>query len=340
VPRLTHNFPEESAPIEGGSASGGAPPPDGSSPSGAVVLSFFLVYVLWGATFFAMRIGVQSFPPLILAGMRHLSVGLVLYPLLRWRTGIRPTAEQWRTAAITGVLLLMVGNGGVCWAEQTVPSGIAALLVATVTLWMVIVDWLRPNGHRPSARVLFGIVLGFAGMVVLVGPAKLGLSGRVDPVGAAVLIAASLAWACGSLYSKHGALPSSPMLGVAMQGLCGGAVLWIAAIFGGELGRFHPAAAPLRAWMAVGYLFVFGSCIGFTAYLYILKNSTAARVGTYAFVNPVVALIIGCLLGGEALTPRTLLAAAVILTAVVLVITVPHRDPREAADTLPAPGEA
>jgi drug/metabolite transporter (DMT)-like permease len=130
------------------------------------------------------------------------------------------------------------------------------------------------------------------------------------------------------------------MLGVAMQGLCGGAVLWIAAIFGGELGRFHPAAAPLRAWMAVGYLFVFGSCIGFTAYLYILKNSTAARVGTYAFVNPVVALIIGWLLGGEALTPRTLLAAAVILTAVVLVITVPHRDPREAADTLPAPGEA
>jgi drug/metabolite transporter (DMT)-like permease len=205
---------------------------------------------------------------------------------------------------------------------------------------MVIVDWLRPNGHRPSARVLFGIVLGFAGMVILVGPAKLGLSGRVDPAGAGVLIAASLAWACGSLYSKHGTLPSSPMLGVAMQGLCGGAALWIAAIFGGELGRFHPAAAPLRAWMAVGYLFVFGSCIGFTAYLYILKNSTAARVGTYAFVNPIVALIVGWLLGGEALTSRTLLAAAVILTAVVLVITAPHRDAREAADTLPAPGEA
>jgi drug/metabolite transporter (DMT)-like permease len=340
VPRLTYNFPEEPAPVEGGIANGGARPHDGSSPTGAVVLSFGLVYVLWGATFFAMRIGVQSFPPLILAGMRHLSVGLVLYPLLRWRTGIRPTTEQWRTAAITGVLLLMVGNGGVCWAEQTVPSGIAALLVATVTLWMVIVDWLRPNGHRPSARVLFGIVLGFAGMVILVGPAKLGLSGRVDPVGAGVLIAASLAWACGSLYSKHGTLPSSPMLGVAMQGLCGGAALWITALFAGEMGRFHPAAAPLRAWMAVGYLFVFGSCIGFTAYLYILKKSTAARVGTYAFVNPIVALIIGWLLGGEALTPRTLLAAAVILTAVVLVITAPHRDAREAADTLPAPGEA
>ena len=340
MPRLTYNFPEEPAAIKGGSANGGARRPDGSSPTGAVVLSFGQVYVLWGATFFAMRIGVESFPPLILAGMRHLSVGLVLYPLLRWRTGIRPTAEHWRTAAVTGALLLMIGNGGVCWAEQTVPSGIAALLVATVALWMVIVDWVRPKGHKPSARVLFGIVLGFAGMVILVGPAKLGSSGRVDPVGAGVLIAASLAWACGSLYSKHGTLPSSPMLGVAMQGLCGGAALWIAALFGGEIGRFHPASAPLRAWMAVGYLFVFGSCIGFTAYLYILKNSTAARVGTYAFVNPVVALLIGWLLGGEALTPRTLLAAAVILTAVVLVITVPHRDPREAADRLPAPGEA
>ena len=338
--RLTYNFPEEPAPTKSGIANGGARRPDGSSPTGAVVLSFGLVYVLWGATFFAMRIGVESFPPLILAGMRHLSVGLVLYPLLRRRTGIRPTAEHWRTAAVTGALLLMIGNGGVCWAEQTVPSGIAALLVATVALWMVIVDWVRPKGHRPSARVLFGIVLGFAGMAILVGPAKLGLSGRVDPVGAGVLIAASLAWACGSLYSKHGTLPSSPMLGVAMQGLCGGAALWIAALFGGEIGRFHPASAPLRAWMAVGYLFVFGSCIGFTAYLYILKNSTAARVGTYAFVNPIVALIIGWLLGGEALTPRTLLAAAVILTAVVLVITVPHRDPRAAADTLPAPGEA
>jgi drug/metabolite transporter (DMT)-like permease len=130
------------------------------------------------------------------------------------------------------------------------------------------------------------------------------------------------------------------MLGVAMQGLCGGAALWITAFFAGEMGRFHPAAAPMRAWMAVGYLFVFGSCIGFTAYLYILKKSTAARVGTYAFVNPIVALMIGWLLGGEALTPRTLLAAAVILTAVVLVITAPHRDPREASDTLPAPGEA
>ena len=303
-------------------------------------MNFAAVYLLWGSTFYAMRIGLEGFPPLLLAGTRHLSVGLVMYPLLRWRTGIKPSLEQWKTAAISGVLLLCVGNGGVCWAELTVPSGIAALLVTTVTLWMVIVDWLRPGGHKPSTRILFGIVLGFAGMAILVGPTRLGLSGRVDPVGAVILIVASLAWACGSLWSKHGSLPSSPLLGVAMQGLCGGAALWILGLFDGEVARFHPTQIPLRPWLAVGYLFVFGSCIGFSAYLYILKKSTAARVGTYAFVNPIVALGIGWLLGGEALTQRTLLAAAVILTAVVLVITAPHRTPREAEDALPAPGEA
>jgi len=321
-------------------ASGGPQAGKESTWTPFLILNFAAVYLLWGGTFFAMKLGVESFPPLILAGMRHFTVGLTLYPILRWRSGVRPTMAQWRTAAISGVLLLCVGNGGVCWAEQTVPSGVAALLVATVTLWMVIVDWLRPGGHKPSGRILFGIVLGFAGMVVLVGPARLGLSGRVDPVGAAVLIVASLAWACGSLYSKHGELPSSPLLGVAMQGLCGGGALWIVALLNGELAKFHPMAAPARAWLAVGYLFVFGSCIGFSAYLYILKKSTAARVGTYAFVNPMVALAIGWLLGGEALSQRTLVAAAVILTAVVLVITAPHRDPREAADALPAPGEA
>jgi drug/metabolite transporter (DMT)-like permease len=337
VPRATYNLPQETLPHP---ANGKNPLLNTQSQGALVILAFVAVYVLWGGTFYAMKLGVESFPPLILAGLRHFSVGLVLYPLLRWRTRIRPTVEQWRAAAVSGVLLLCIGNGGVCWAEQTVPSGIAALLVATVTLWMVIVDWLRPGGHKPSLRVVIGVTLGFAGMVVLVGPARLGQSGRVDPVGAGILVVASLAWACGSLYSKHGALPSPPMLGVAMQGLCGGAALWIAGFFTGEVASFHPTAVPARSWLAVGYLFLFGSCIGFTAYLYILKKSTAARVGTYAFVNPIVALLIGWLLGGETMSQRTLLAAAVILTAVVLVITAPHRDPREAEDALPAPGEA
>jgi len=303
-----------------------------------LILAFAAVYVIWGSTYLAMRVGVESIPPFLVAGIRHIIVGVVLYPLVRWKTAIRPTAEHWKTAAITGVLLLFLGNGSVCWAEQTVPSGIAALLVATVCLWMVLIDWIRPGGHRPSLRVLIGVVLGFAGLLFLVGPSKLGDSGRVDPIGAGVLVLASLAWACGSIYSKHAALPSSPMLGVAMQALCGGVTLWIAAFFFGEVHNLHFAQITFRSWMAVVYLAIFGSCLGFTAYIYMLKNSTAARVGTYALVNPVVALLLGSLFAGEPFTLRTLLSALVILSAVLLVITAPHSpsDP----DSAPAPTDA
>src|SRR5207245_3261580 len=148
-------------------------------------------------------------------------------------TGIKPTAANWRAAVVTGALLQFAGNGGVSWAEQTVPSGITALLVATVSLWLVIVDWLRPGGLKPVPRVVIGLLMGFAGMALLVGPARLGGSERVDPRGAAVLVIASLAWACGSLYSKHRGMPSSEMVGVAMRGLSGGAILLIVGVFGG-----------------------------------------------------------------------------------------------------------
>jgi len=264
-------------------------------------------------------------------------VGLLLYPILRRKTGIRPTAANWRTAVVTGALLLFVGNGGVSWAEQTVPSGIAALLVATVSLWLVIVDWLRPGGVKPAPRVAMGLLMGFAGLALLVGPAHLGGSERVDPRGAAVLVVASLAWACGSLYSKHGGMPNSPMLGVAMQSFAGGVILLIAGLFAGEFHALHLGTILHRSWLALAYLIVFGSGIGFSAYIYILHKSTAARVATYAFVNPVVALFLGWLIAGETITLRTVIAAAVILTAVILVITAPH--PAPVTDPVPAPGE-
>jgi drug/metabolite transporter (DMT)-like permease len=305
-----------------------------------VLVAFAAVYVVWGSTYLAIRIGIESFPPLILAGLRHTTVGLFLYPVLRWSTGIKPTASNWRTAVVTGFLLLFAGNGGVSWAEQTVPSGIAALLVATVSLWLVIVDWLRPGGTRPVPRVVLGLLIGFAGLALLVGPAHLGGSERVDPRGAAVLVAASLAWACGSLYSKHGGMPSSAMLGVAMQSLAGGVILLIAGLITGEFHGLHLGAISLRSWLAMAYLIAFGSGIGFSAYIYILHKSTAARVATYAFVNPVVALFLGWLVVGETITVRTVIAAAVILTAVILVITAPHRTPARVVETVPAPGEA
>jgi len=329
-------------PIEG---AGGKGVPTASAPGHArtttmVLTAFAAIYVVWGSTYLAIRIGIESFPPLMLAGLRHLCVGLILYPIFRWKTGIRPTAGHWRTAIVTGFLLLFVGNGGVSWAEQTVPSGVAALLVATVSLWLVILDWLRPNGIRPVFRVVVGLLLGFSGLVLLVGPAHLGGSGRVDPGGAGILVFASLAWACGSLYSKHGGMPSSPMLSVAMQSLAGGVVLLLVGLFTGEFRALHFAAVTARSWLALGYLIVFGSGIGFSAYIYILQKSTAARVGTYAFVNPVVALFLGWLFAGETITLRTMLAAGVILTAVILVITAPHPASSVARDPFPVPGEA
>jgi drug/metabolite transporter (DMT)-like permease len=306
-----------------------------------VIIAFALVYVVWGSTYLAIRVAIESFPPLLLAGSRHLLTGLILYPILRWKTGVRPTAAHWRMSFITGFLLLCIGNGGVCIAERTVPSGVTALLVATVSLWMVLVDWLRPGGLKPGLRVICGLLLGFGGLALLVGPKDLGGSGRVDPAGVGILVIASLAWASGSVYSKHsGGLSGSPLLGVAMQSLAGGASLWIAGIVAGQVSSLHLASVSPRSWAALGYLVVFGSMIGFTAYIYILKKSTATRVATYAFVNPVVALFLGWLLIGENITLRTVIAAAVILTAVLLVITAPHPKARRADSAAAQSAEA
>jgi drug/metabolite transporter (DMT)-like permease len=305
-----------------------------------VLVAFAAVYLIWGSTYLAIRVGVESFPPLLLAGSRHLVFGLLFYPFLRWKTGERPTLAHWRTAAFTGFLLLFVGNGGVCVAEQTVPSGVTALLVATVSLWMVLVDWLRPGGVRPVARVLMGLLLGFGGLALLVGPKDLGGSARINPVGVAILVVAAFAWACGSIYSKHGQMPSSPLLGATMQSLTGGIALWIVGWMSGEVRSLHLGAVSTRSWVAMAYLIFFGSMMGFTAYIYILKHSTATRVATYAFVNPVVALFLGWLILGESITTRTMLAAAVILAAVLLVITAPHRKPAEAGAALPETAEA
>ena len=318
-----------------------SPVPHASKGSKTLLLAAFAaVYVIWGSTYLAIRIGVESVPPLMLAGLRHFTVGALLYPLLRWKTGVRPTAIHWKTAAVTGFLLLFVGNGGVSWSEQVVPSGITAVLVAMVSFWLVIVDWLRPGGHRPVPKVLLGLVLGFAGVALLVGPIHLAGSERVDLSGVVVLVIACFAWACGSIYSKHGGMPSSALLGVAMQSLAGGVVLLFAGLVSGEFQRFHFAAVSWRSWVALAYLVVFGSGIGFTAYLYILQKSTAARVATYALVNPVVALFLGWLIAGEVISLRTVVAAFIILTAVILVITAPHRPQKRAQEPVPAPGEA
>jgi drug/metabolite transporter (DMT)-like permease len=316
------------------------PKPEPSPHPNLVLLCFGIVYVVWGSTFYAIRIGVESIPPHLLAGLRYLTAGLFLFPIMRIVTREKPTLAQWKTTFVTGFLLFAIGNGTVSWSELILPSGIAALLVATVSLWMVLVDWLRPGGVRPMPRVIAGFFLGFAGMALLIGPKHLGGSERINPIGAFALIGASLAWAIGSIYSRHHPLPHSPLLGAGMQTLCGGVLLCLTAFGIGEMRNFHVSNVTPRSWLALLYLMVFGTGLGFSAYAYILKHSTASRVATYAFVNPVVALFLGWFLASEPLTLRTALASGIILTAVLLVITAPHKTEIEAEEAIPTPGEA
>jgi drug/metabolite transporter (DMT)-like permease len=314
--------------------------PEHSNHPTLVLFCFAVVYLVWGSTFYAIRVGIECIPPRLLSGLRYLLAGLVFYPLFRATTKEKPTLPQWITALVVGALLFCIGNGTVSWAELTVPSGIAALLVATVSLWMVLVDWLRPGGVRPPPRVIAGFVLGFVGMALLVGPKHLGNSERIDPFGAFALIAASLAWSIGSIYLRHHPLPRSPLLGAGMQMLCGGVLLCLMSVAIGETRHFHVADVSLRSWLALLYLTAFGTALGFSAYAYILRHSTASHVATYALVNPVVALFLGWLLAAEPLTLRTGLASGIILTAVLLVITAPHKTAMEAEEAIPAPGEA
>ena len=281
-----------------------------------VIAGFATVYILWGSTYLAIRIGVGTIPPFVMGAIRFLIAGSVLYLLVRPRE--RPTLAQWKSAAIVGVLLLVFGNGAVMWAEQKVPSGIASLLAAVVPLWMVLLDWGRRGGTRPTAIVMTGVVLGLVGLVVLVDPfASSGIA--VDGTSALVLLGGSLSWAIGSLYSKHAPHHPSPLVGPAMQMLAGGAGLVVVSMLSGELTRFEPGAVSTHSALAVLYLVIFGSLVGYSAYIWLLRVATPSAVSTYAYVNPVVAVFLGWLILSEPLSPRTLVAAAIIVGAVALI---------------------
>ncbi|HEV8631542.1 MAG TPA: drug/metabolite exporter YedA [Thermoanaerobaculia bacterium] len=288
-----------------------------------VAAAFAAVYVLWGSTYLAIRFALETLPPFWMASSRFLIAGSLLYVWARRRGAAPPQRLHWRSALIVGGLLLLGGNGGVVWAEQRVPSGLAALLVATVPLWMVMLDGAGRGWRRPATQVLLGVALGLAGVALLVGPGRFAGGRGVDPLGAVVLIAASLSWTAGSLYSRRAPLPASPLLGTAMQMLGGGACLAVAGLVAGEWHRLDLAAASQRSLLAVAYLVVFGSLVGFTAYAWLLRVSTPPLVATYAYVNPVVAVLLGWAFAGEPVTARTLVAAAVIVGAVMLITT--HR---------------
>jgi drug/metabolite transporter (DMT)-like permease len=283
-----------------------------------LLAAFAAVYVVWGSTYLFIRFAVETLPPFVMAGARFAVAGAVLYLWARLRGAPTPSRAESRAAAIAGLFLLLGGNGAVVWAEQRVPSGVTALLVATVPVWIVLLDWLRPGGVRPRAGVFAGLGLGLVGLVLLVGRGTLGSDGA-DPVGAAVLLVGSILWAAGSLYVRHNPHSTSALVTNAVQMLAGGVALLVVGTAAGELGRLDLGAASTRSILSLLYLVIAGSLIGFTAYTYLLQVSTPAKVATYAYVNPVVAVFLGWAFAGEEITGRTLVAAAVILVGVAII---------------------
>jgi drug/metabolite transporter (DMT)-like permease len=315
-------------------------PATGAPSRGRIFAAFAAIYVIWGSTYLAIAIAIQTAPPFLMAGVRFVIAGLLLYAWMRMRGAARPTMANWGAAAVVGGLLLLGGNGAVVWAEQRVPSGIAALMVATLPVWLVMMDWIRPNGTRPNGLVLAGLAMGLLGVGVLIGPATLAGGGRIDVLGAMVLMFGSICWAAGSLYSKQAPLPKSTALGMAMQMLAGGALLFVAGSVAGEWGELDIGAISAASTGAILYLIVFGSLIGFTAYMWLLRVVPPARVATYAYVNPVVAVLLGWAVLGEPISTRTLIAAAIIIGAVALIVSTRSGGTAKGAARTPAPSDS
>jgi drug/metabolite transporter (DMT)-like permease len=285
-----------------------------------LVAAFAAVYVLWGSTYLAIRFGVETIPPFLMAGTRHLAAGLFLFAWTRIRGEARPDKRNWLTAFFVGGLMLLGGNGLVTWAEKRVASGLAALIVASVPLWMALIDGIQKR-MRPRLPVVVGLLAGLGGLLMLVAPGRFAGNGRVDLLGAGALLVAALCWATGSLYSRHHAsLPQSVLTSTAMQMIGGGTLLWLVGLAVGEGARLDFSAVSARSLLSLAYLIVFGSLVGFSAYVWLLRATTPARVSTYAYVNPVVAVFLGWALAGEAVTLRIVLATIAIVGSVALII--------------------
>jgi drug/metabolite transporter (DMT)-like permease len=282
--------------------------------------AFLAVYIIWGSTYLAIRFSIETLPPFLMGGSRFLLAGGLLFAWARWRGAAIPALAHWRTAAIIGGLLLLGGNGGVVWAEQRVDSGLTALLITSEPIWIVVLNWLGPRGHRPNIGVILGLLLGLAGIGLLLGPGNIAGGSRIDLIGAGVLFLATLSWAAGSLYSSRAHMPESAVMATAMQMLCGGALLLLLGLSTGEWHRLNLLNVSVRSALSVLYLILFGSIVAFSAYYYLLRNATPTRASTYAFVNPVVAVFLGWAFAGERITSQTLLATVVIVVGVMLII--------------------
>jgi len=291
-----------------------------------IVAAFAAVYAVWGSTYLAIRVVVESLPPFLAGAVRFIVAGVALLAVLKMRGVPSLTGREWKHAAVTGTLLLVGGNGLVMWAERTVPSGLTALFIALTPVWFALLDWARPGGLRPRSKTVAGIVVGFVGVIMLVTTRNAGAHDAQrtgDWLGALAIIVAGAFWASGSLYSKYNPNTASPWMNSAAQMICGGAGLLVLSLFLGEPFTTRWAGVTQRSLAALGYLIVFGSWIGFSAYIYLLKQCKPSAVSTYAYVNPVIAVFLGWLILGETLGVGMLWGAAVVVAGVVI-ITLPE----------------
>jgi drug/metabolite transporter (DMT)-like permease len=291
-------------------------------PTILLILAFAAVYLLWGSTYLAIKYAIVTMPPFLLAGSRFLLAGSILALAGRASADYeKPTLAQWKTSFVVGGLLLLGGNGMVVLAERTLPSSLAALLIASEPFWIVILGWLWLRGERPGWKVVLGLLVGFVGVYLLVGEQLSAGTSHAQLAGVGLVLLAAFSWAAGSIYGLRSPVPKSAVLASGMQMLAGGALLLVLGTATGEWRGLRPGSFGLAAWLGWGYLVVFGSLVAFTAYSWLLKHAPPARVATYAYVNPVVAVLLGWAMLGEKLTGQMLVGAAVIVGSVVLITT-------------------
>jgi drug/metabolite transporter (DMT)-like permease len=306
-------------------------------PTGKTLLAFAIIYFVWGSTFLAIRVGVREVPPLVLAAMRFSVAGAVLYGWMLARGERSPTAREWGSASLLGIVIFVFDYGLLFWAEQRVPSGIAAVMLATIPAFMALSEIIFLRTQRLTVRLGLALLIGLGGVAVLVSRA-LNLGGApIDKLGALALIFASISWSVASAMTRKLPLPQSKVMSSGAQMLAGGVFLTLAAAALGEFRNFHPSAVSREAWLALLYLIVAGSIIGFTAYVWLIHHESPTKVGTYAYVNPIVAVLVGYFLGGEALSSRTILGTLCVLISVIVITTTRAQKPKAALVVESAP---
>jgi drug/metabolite transporter (DMT)-like permease len=288
-----------------------------------VIIAFAALYLIWGSTFLGIRFAIETIPPFLMAGARFVLAGAIMYAIGWWQGISKSSWANWRTSLIIGACLLLAGNGGVTISEQYIDSGLAALIVAIVPIYIVLLAWATGMAARPIPFVWLGLVGGFIGVGILLGPALRFSSngGRHPAVGMSILLISSFVWSVGSLYSRTAKHAASPFLTAAQQMICGGLLLLLAGAATGELRRLHPGSISILSLASFAYLVIIGAVVGYTAYIWLLRHCDPAKVATYAYVNPIVAVLLGTAFAGETLNMRTIIAASLIIGSVAVVIT-------------------